>query len=251
MPGAQPNSGGPIGADGRMPGLPPGVPLGPPGPGSSRPSVPQQLENAPPSSQVTPIAVTRTPAAPRPIPCEVRLGLARTDLPYSGGEFSIPAFVTPSTCRPKVVFEPSWIRVLDPAAFLMTADPNTSNVARDAIVMIGDTSFFIRQEPPAQPGLAAAPGRLVFGIDKEGRTDTKALSAWTEYGTGAMTARAGEQWLTVKPRRGKDNRQAYDVTVQREAKLGPGRHDTYIELIPEGSGPPLRIPVVVEVVGAF
>ena len=165
MPGGGRPSSAPIGADGRMPGLPPGVPLGPPGRPGPAPSVPSQSQSSQPS-RVDPMAVTRTPAASKPIPCEVRLGLGRTDLPYVGGEFSIPAVVTPASCRPKIAFGPTWLRVLDPTAFRLAADANTSAVARDAVITIGDTSFFVRQDPPAQPGLAAAPSRLVFGIDK-------------------------------------------------------------------------------------
>jgi hypothetical protein len=115
------------------------------------------------------------------------------------------------------------------------------------LIAIGDATYFVRQEPPAQPGLAAVPGRLVFGMDRRGKTDTKRVSGWTEYGSGAITARAADPWLSIKPIPGKKARQTYDVTVRPDAALGPGRHDTYIELVPEGSAPPLRIPVVVEV----
>ena len=204
-----------------------------------------------PSPRVSPGAITQTPAPTKPIPCEVRLHLARIDLPPVGGEFSIPAVATPATCRPKLQFESTWLRVLDPVAFRLVADPNTTAVARDVVVAIGQASFFVRQEPPAQPGLAAAPGRLVFGVDRKGKTDTKSIAAWTEYGSGSITARAGNPWLSVKPLKRKKDRQAYEVTVQRDAKLGPGRHDSYIELAPEGSGPTLRIPVVVEVTGTI
>jgi hypothetical protein len=155
-------------------------------------------------------------------------------------------------CRPPVLFSSTWIRLIDAAEFRFLAEPNTSTTTRDAIIAIGETSFFVRQGPPAQPGLAAAPGSLVFGLDKRGKTDTKRITAWTEYGSHTFTARAGHPWLSVTPRRSKDERQVYDVTVRQKAGLGPGRYDTFVELTPGGSTTAsLRIPVVVEVPGTF
>jgi hypothetical protein len=141
--------------------------------------------------------------------------------------------------------------MLDAGEFRFVAEPNTSTAARDATISIGGSNFFIRQEPPAQPGLAAAPSHLVFGLDKRGKADTKRITGWTEYGAGVIQARAGHPWLSVTPRKGKNKRQIYEVTVQSGSGLGPGRHDSYIDLVPEGSGPALRIPVVVEVPGAY
>jgi hypothetical protein len=263
MPGgARPNS-APVGADGRMPGLPPGVPLGPPAP-TPNPAGGGVVNPGPgptaapgggsaPVNRISPADVSRSPAAvPKRIVCEAQLGLARTDLPSSGGEFTISIALRPPSCRPPVAFAASWIHLVDAPSFRFAAEPNTSNSVREVMISIGDSGFFVRQQPPAQPGLAAVPSRLVFGIDKRGKTDTKQITGWTEYGSGMIQARAGHPWLSVTPRRsGKDKRQGYDVTVRREAALGPGRHDSYIDLVPEGSAPALRIPVVVEVPGVF
>ena len=48
----------------------------------------------------------------------------------------------------------------------------------------------MRQSPPAQVGLAAAPGRLVFGINRKGVTDTKILTAWTEQNVPAALSQS-------------------------------------------------------------
>jgi len=261
MPGAARPNGAPVGADGRMPGLPPGVPLGPPGPtptpaggaGSTGGRAATPGAGGAPSNRVNPADVTRsTSTVPKRIVCEAQLGLARTDLPSSGGEFTITVGLRPAACRPPVAFAAPWIHLVDASAFRFAAEPNTSNSIREVMISIGDSSFFVRQQPPAQPGLAAVPSHLVFGIDKRGRTDTKKITGWTEYGSGVIQARAGHPWITITPRgSAKDKRQGYDVTIRRDARLGPGRHDSYIDLVPEGSAPALRIPVVVEVPGVI
>ena len=162
-----------------------------------------------------------------------------------------PAVVTPAGCVPAIRTDFAWIQVMDAAGFRFAAEPNMSSGARSAIITIGEASFFVHQEPPAQQGLAAAPGRLVFGMDKRGKTQTKRITGWSEKGFGGITAYARDPWLSVTPRRGKDNRQAYDVTVRPGAGLGPGRYDSSIELKPSGDAPSLRIPVVVEVPGVL
>lgn len=202
-----------------------------------------------PPARPTPGSITRT-NVPKPITCTARLELARTNLPPNGGEFTVPAVVTPAGCAPAVALASPWVRTVDAATFRFQADANTSNLVRDTLISVGETSFFVRQEPPAQPGLAAAPSRLTFGLDKKGKTDSKRITAWTENGAGKFAARPGHPWLTLKPRRNKDQRQTYEVSVQRNAGLGPGRYDTFVELRPSGSTNAIRIPVVVEVPGA-
>jgi hypothetical protein len=252
MPQGSAPSGAPIGADGRMPGLPPGVPLGPPAAGAAAQGGTAQMPASvgAPSKRVGALDVTRT-AVPTRVTCEAQLSIARTDLRHSGGEFTIPVVLKPAACLPPISFSSTWIHIVDSTGFRFVADPNTSTTARDAMISIGAGNFFIRQEPPAQPGLAAAPGRLVFGLDKRGKTDTKRITGWTEYGTGVIAAHPGHPWLSVTSRPGKNKQQTYEVTVRDGSKLGPGRHDSYIDLVPEGSAPGLRIPVVVEVPGAY
>jgi hypothetical protein len=240
-----PATGGPIGADGRMPVVPPGIPL----PGSPAERARQSI-GVPPSNRVTPETAVGsvTPAKPRPR-CDVTLGLARTELSSVGGEFTITATMQPAFCATPRPLTANWVRVVDAATLRFSADPNNTNAVRETVINLGDASFYVVQEPPAQPGLAAAPSRLVFAIDKDGKTDKKRFSAWTEYGSRKFNARGGHAWLTVTPRKPKDNHAVYEVTVARDAGLGPGTHDTFVELVPEGASASLRIPVVVEVVG--
>jgi hypothetical protein len=240
-----PAPGGPIGADGRMPMIPPGVPL--PGSPAERK---QQAIGVPPSNRITPgpPAPAVTPAKPQ-ARCDVILSVSRTELSSIGGEFTINAAMQPAFCATPGSLAVDWVRVVDAAALRFSADPNNTNSVRETVIAVGNASFFLIQEPPAQPGLAAAPSRLVFAIDKEGKTDKKRFAAWTEYGSRKFKVRGGHPWLSITPHKPKDDREVYEVTVARDAGLGAGTHDSFVELVPEGAAASLRIPVVVEVVG--
>jgi hypothetical protein len=170
-------------------------------------------------------------------------------VPSQGAEFTISASMEPAFCAAPAPATTDWVRVVDAATLRFAADPNTTKSVRTAIIPIGDASFLVEQDPPPQPGLAAAPGRLVFAIDKHGKTDKKRIAAWSESGGGKFTVRGGHAWLSVTSSKPKNNHQQYEVTVAENAGLGPGTHDTFVELMPEGSSASLRIPVVVEVVG--
>jgi len=200
----------------------------------------------------SPAAVpTNAPPATTPhgLPaCEVTLRLSRTDLPPGGGEFTVSTIRKPANCPASIAVSVPWLTTADPSELRFEAEPNNTGATRDALILIGGVSFLVRQSPPAKLGLAAAPGRLVFGIDRKGLTDTKTITAWTEQNAGSFVAKPQHSWLVVTPKRNKEHRQTYEVTIQPGAALPPGRHDTQIEI--SAAGAPERsivIPVVVEV----
>jgi hypothetical protein len=162
----------------------------------------------------------------------------------------VPAALQPAGCSASIAFDDKWLRIADARTLRFVAEPNTSAVPRDVTIVVGGRSFYIRQMPPPQPGLAAAPSSLTFGIGKNGKADEKTLTVWSDRGSGKFIATPGHPWLTVTPKRNKKGRQSYEITVRKEAGLRPGRHDTFVELAPAGvQAVPLRIPVVVEVFG--
>jgi hypothetical protein len=226
--------------------LPPGVPGGvQPGGGPARSGGPTPAAVAPGVA-----ATGSAPARPKVVPCEVSLLSIRTEIPQAGGEFAVPAALQPAGCPATIAFNDAWLRIADSRTLRFIAEPNTSPVPRDAMIVVGGRSFYVRQMPPPQPGLAAAPSSLTFGLDKNGEAREKTLTVWSDRGNGKFVATPGHPWLTVTPKRNKDGRQSYEVTVRREAGLRPGRHDTFVELSPAGvPALPLRIPVVVEVFG--
>lgn len=176
--------------------------------------------------------------------------MARTELPPTGGEFSLPAVVKPTACPASVAISVPWLKLVDLPNLRFAADPNASSAVREAVVLLSGTPFFVRQTPPPQVGLAAVPSRLVFGIGKNGRCERQIITAWTESPSATVTARAQHSWLVITAKRQKGERQIYEVTIRDDAKLPAGRHDSQIELSTKGSATPsLVIPVVVEVVG--
>jgi len=180
----------------------------------------------------------------------VTLRVVRTELPPAGGEFPLPADLNPSGCLAPIATNVPWLKMTDVAGLRFTAENNPSPAVRDAVVTIADTSFFVRQTPAPQPGLAAVPSRLVFGIRKKGHGDIQRLTAWSESPSVTITARAKKGWLVITPKRGKGDRQFFEISIREDASLSPGRYDTQIELSAgRAPGQSLIIPVVVEVVG--
>jgi hypothetical protein len=234
------------GAPGRVPQVPPGVP--PPG----VPNVGGVKPAAGPASPAGSIVGNLPPAvAAKPV-CEVTLRLGRMDMAATGGEFLLPASLKPAACPSSVAFAAPWLKMTDQSQLRFVVEPNTTAAVREALILIGGRAFLLRQMPPPQPGLAAAPSRLVFGVNKEGRTDTKVLTAWSERTSGTFVVRAAHPWLQVTPGKAKKERQVYEVTVRSGSGLPPGRHDSQIELVVEGTAKrSLIIPVVVEVEGSF
>ena len=130
------------------------------------------------------------------------------------------------------------------------AEPNTTGAVRDAVILAGGASFYVRQDVPVQPGLAAAPSQLTFGVDKKGRTSKQTLAVWADQESATFLTKVSHPWLQVTPKRGNRGRQVYEVTVQRDASLAPGRYDTTIELYAQGApARSITVPVVVEVFG--
>jgi hypothetical protein len=196
------------------------------------------------------VTIRSETALPKVPSCEVSLLAVRTDLPQQGGEFAVPAALQPVGCSASIALDDTWLRIADSSTLRFVAEPNTSAVPRDVTIVVGGRSFYVRQMPPPQPGLAAAPSSLTFGIGKDGKADDKTLTVWSDRGSGKFVATPGHPWLTVTPKRNKNGRQSYEVVVRRKAGLRPGRHDSYVELSPAGvQGMFLRIPVVVEVFG--
>jgi hypothetical protein len=139
---------------------------------------------------------------------------------------------------------------MDASRLRFVAEPNSTSATREAVILIGKRFFVVRQVAPIQPGLAAAPSRLVFAVDAKGQSAKKVLSFWSEKPSSNYVARSRDAWLTVTPKRGKQALQMYEVSIQPNAALAPGRHDTTIEL--SAGGTPDRfvtVPVVVEVEG--
>jgi hypothetical protein len=233
----------PVTPGGRFQPLPPGVvPAGQPS--STAPGSPPA---SPSPAGVTNVPVTASAVSKLPT-CEVTLRLSRTEIPPVGGEFTVPAVRQPVNCPASIAISAPWLATTDASGLQFTAEPNNTGATRDTLIVIGGRSFFVRQSPPAQLGLAAAPGRLVFGINRKGEADTKILTAWTEQPSGSFVAKPQHSWLVVTPTSSKEHRQTFNVTVKAGAGLPPGRHDTQIEI--SAAGAPERsitIPVVVEV----
>jgi len=176
--------------------------------------------------------------------------MARGELPPTGGEFSLPAVVTPTGCAATVAISVPWLKLVDLPNLRFAADANAASGVREAVVSLSGTAFFVRQTPPPQVGLAAVPSRLVFGVGKSGRGEPQIITAWTASPSATVTARAQHSWLVITPKRRKGERQIYEVTIRDDAKLAPGQHDSQIELSVTGlANQSLVIPVVVEVVG--
>jgi hypothetical protein len=236
-PGSSPR---PVTPEGRFSPLPAGVvPAGQPAQGAPAAPAPGP---APSPSPSTPVSVQK------PQTCQVTLRLARTELPSAGGEFTVSAVRDPANCPASIAVSAPWLATLDPSELSFVAEPNATGSSRDTLIVIGGRQFYVRQSAPPQVGLAAVPGRLVFGINRKGESDTKTLTAWTEQPSGSFVAKPQHPWLVITPKRGKEHRQSYDISVRPDAGLPPGRHDTQIELSTAGAPErTLTIPVVVEV----
>jgi len=178
--------------------------------------------------------------------------MVRTELPSTGGGFQVPAILQPTACPVSIGIAVPWLKLVDAAGLQFAAEPNVTQATREAVILIGSRTFFVRQVAPPQLGLAAAPSRLVFAVDQKGRSDKKVVTAWIERPSSVLTARTQHTWLVVTPYRDKQRRQMYEVSIRPDAALPPGRHDTTIEL--RSADAPNRsviIPVVIEVVGRF
>jgi len=226
--------------NGQIQPLPPGVvPAG---------QQPQGSGAIPATPAAAPANAPLASAVPSLPTCDVTLRLSRTELPPTGGEFAISTVRKPANCPTSIALSVPWLTTVDPSELRFEAEPNNTGATRDALILIGGQSFLVRQSPPAQVGLAAAPGRLVFGINRKGATDIKILTAWTEQPAGSFIAKPQHPWLVVTPKRHKEHRQVYEVTVKPGADLPPGRHDSEIEISAEGAPDrSIVIPVVVEV----
>ena len=260
-PGASPVGIGPGGAPIRQ--MPPGVPAGA-APGATgtaatpnaRPPGPQQvgvqLPGTPPPG-TPPAGAADSPAiVPKVVPCEVTLLEGRVDLRASGGEFPIPVIRKPTDCPASVAISVPWLELVNIPRLLLVAQPNSTQSARDAVVLIGGRSFFVRQPAEPQPALAAAPSRLVFSVNLKGESSKQRLAAWGEPSSSNFVARPQHPWLVVILKSDKDGRQVFEVAIKSGAALPPGRHDSAIELFAAGSpNRSLTIPVVVEVEGRF
>ncbi|HYI98047.1 MAG TPA: hypothetical protein VEX68_31200 [Bryobacteraceae bacterium] len=254
VPGAQPGaapisvqspSGGPPPPQTVPPQMPPGVPTpGAPAGGGARtvPSI---------SSPATPAAINNTPATPSKPTCEVTLRTGRLELAAAGGEFFAPATLYPAACPSSVAFTVPWLKLKDQNKLLFVAEPNTTADTRETLIVIGDRSIFVRQAHSQQPGLAAAPSRLIFAVDKEGRAEKKDFAAWSELTSETFTVSAGHPWLLVTPKKSTQDRHIYEVTIQTKSGLTPGRYDSNIQIVTAGGKRSLTIPVVVEVEGVF
>lgn len=222
------------------------VPSSQASPSQASPGVPSPPAAADPARVKTADAPTAstTPA------CDVLLRVTRMDLPHEGGNFVLPAILEPPRCPASVAFTSTWLKLTDPAELRFAVEPNTDAGPRDALIVLGQQSFFVRQAPPPQPGLAAAPSHLVFGVNRKGEASTQMLTAWSDLASAEITVRAAHPWLTVTPAKSKKDRKAYEVTIQPDARLMPGRYDSQIEITSTGApGKSILIPVVVEAVG--
>ncbi len=216
--GPPPPGSRPVTPNGQIQPLPPGVvPAG---------QQPQGSGAIPATPAAAPANAPLASAVPSLPTCDVTLRLSRTELPPTGGEFAISTVRKPANCPTSIALSVPWLTTVDPSELRFEAEPNNTGATRDALILIGGQSFLVRQSPPAQVGLAAAPGRLVFGINRKGATDIKILTAWTEQPAGGFIAKPQHPWLVVTPKRHKEHRQVYEVTVKPGADLPPGRHDT-------------------------
>jgi hypothetical protein len=174
------------------------------------------------------------------------------ELGAKGGEFTLPVDLKPAACPVSIAFSAPWIRMTDQAGLRFTVEANDTTATRDALIVVGDRTFFLRQTHPPQSGLAAVPSRLVFGVNKEGASDAQVITAWAERALGNFTARSGRPWLVITPKKANRGRQVFEVTVRPNSGLKPGRYDAEIVLVPGGASKrSLTIPVVVEVAGVL
>ncbi len=224
--------------------MPPGVP----NPGVSGGG---GVKHAPSMASPASPASSNTPAIPSKSSCEVILRTGRLELTAAGGEFLAPAVLNPAACPPSVAFAAPWLKLKDQSRLEFVAEPNTTTATRETSIMIGDRSIVVRQLHPPQPGLGVAPSRLVFAVDKDGRSEKKDFAAWSELASEKFTVRAAHPWLLVTPKKNNKDLQVYEVTIQAKSGLTPGRHDSEIQIVTAGSKRSLRIPVVVEVEGVF
>ena len=184
--------------------------------------------------------------------CRVTLRVARTELNAEGGEFVLPAVMNPPACDSSIAYSAQWLQLTDEKRLQFVVEPHTGSTVREVMILIGDRSFLLRQMPPPQIGLAAAPSRLVFGVNKRGDSGSQLLTAWTERPSGNFTLRPGHPWLIVTAKKNNQDRQVYEVAVKAKSGLPPGRHDSWIEVSAAGyPNASLTIPVVVEVEGVF
>jgi hypothetical protein len=106
---------------------------------------------------------------------------------------------------------------------------------------------------PPQPAqlVGIAPARLVFSVDKNGRSSKpQTIALWSEKEPLAQfVISAGAPWLIVQAKKVKEQRRPFEVTVRPDG-LAPGTHSTAITVAAEGK-PVMTIPVTVEVVGKF
>ena len=127
------------------------------------------------------------------------------------------------------------------------AEPNNTGATRDTLILIGgrhSTSGNRRPHSSDSP-------RFQDALFSE--STGKARRTPRHYRLGRQNARSfvakpQHSWLVITPKRNKEHRQTYEITVQPDAALPPGRHDTQIRAIGLGRpGAITTIPVVVEV----
>ena len=216
---------------------------------------------APPPAQSAPVnvlpLVTGAPGpgtAAFPEECAWHVIEAPSTIPSAGGAVTIRHTIPSGRgChKPSVGVSGVWLQHVEgsPGVLRFTAVPNDDAESRRAVLVIGSSSLVIVQAGLPVVQAASAPGRLVFGVDRKGRIDTRRLRVWQETAggdSGTLTLSSTVPWIKLGKQETRKGVVRAEVSIDAST-LPP---DAYLEaaILATSSQPgraPLRIPVLVE-----
>lgn len=199
-----------------------------------------------------------TPSSPVELPagCKVRFSKMMDTVAAFGGVVELQLTFTPAKCRTAPAVSAGWLQPVAGTGkegyYKFSVPPNPTAEPRTVAVALGDQKFVVRQEPGRRVHIAAAPSRLVFGINGASPPNSRILTIWSEEKDLIYAVSpSAEKWLRMKPlaAKGPADQRRFQIEVN-PVGLAPGRHEARIQIYATGVvNGPLVIPVVVEAPG--
>lgn len=191
------------------------------------------------------------PATTAAVPsCEVTLVNPGVSVGENGGIVDIAIAPLAPGCQPPVAASGTWLQLakhgVTSTAIRFSAAPNTTPYARTANVVIGERVFTVEQAGLIRTRLAAAPERLVVGMDRKNKELKRQLTVWADDVSKVLKLSPSAPWIQVHPgKTQKDGRKSYAIIVDASSMDKRQKYEGIITVTAEGA-PALEIPVIVE-----
>ncbi len=261
VPVGTPTGGTPAGAVGVAPGgvpLPSGVPVPPgatAGGAPGRPGKPGAAAGGTSSGGGAPTTTAPQVAGPELDGPLCTVSVIGDEFPVSafGGIVEVRVQLKPAGCRPVLGSSGNWLLLAAGPqggnVYRFSVSPNLSGSPRTGVIVIGGQKVLIRQAAGGGARFAATPGHITLSVRDDKAPSPRLITLFSEDKNLTYTVVPVQPWLQVTPvaKNNAPGTHRYQITIN-PARLRSGRNEGAVQVTVTGQpGPPLVIPVVVEV----